>query len=97
MQDQRCLWMAVQSPGILTSDDLVRCNEIVRTKWLIFLKVSYFVNNPPGFILIKIFWGWVVLEVKGLLEVNVRESIKGVYLNKNYLPQGIIKGRVYMR
>ena len=47
-----------------------------------------FVNNPPGFIRNKKFWAWVLIEVKGLLEVNVRESIKGVYLNKKIYTPG---------
>ena len=30
-------------PAILTSDDFIRSNEIIRTKWLIYVVIGYFV------------------------------------------------------
>ena len=32
-----------RSPAILTSDDFIRSNEIIRTKWLIYVVISHFV------------------------------------------------------
>ena len=32
-----------QSPAFLTSDDFIRSNEIIRTKWLIFVVIGHFV------------------------------------------------------
>ena len=32
-----------QSPAILTSDNFIRSNEIIRTKWLIYVVIGHFV------------------------------------------------------
>ena len=32
-----------QSPAILTSDDFIRSNEIIRTKWPIYVVIGHFV------------------------------------------------------
>ena len=52
-------------------------------------------NNPTGGLFPKKLQIWALLEVKDLLEGY---NIKGVYFLKNiYIPQGNIKGRVYMK
>ena len=37
--------MTILSPAILTSDNFVRSNEIIKTKWPIYVIISHFVSN----------------------------------------------------